>query len=267
MTERTSRRSKQSAEPSRNLLVYSWRFFAGMVITVGVLFAAYQTERFLIRDTRFYLNGPAEHGYEHPNLTLTGVRHASRSQILKVFAIDYSRSVYRIPLEERRRELLQVSWVKDATIMRIWPDQLKVHIVERKPVAFLPAGDSRVLLIDADGEVMEPPRGERFRLPVLEGVQPDDALAVREDRVRRMLHVLREAGSRAGEISEIDMGEPDNVKATLETGGRAITLLLGDHSFGPRFTRFFNHYPDIRKYKPEARIMDLRLDDRIITVR
>ena len=41
------------------------------------------------------------------------------------------------PLEERRRRLLAIDWVEDASVSRIWPNRLVVRIHERKPVAFV----------------------------------------------------------------------------------------------------------------------------------
>jgi cell division protein FtsQ len=46
----------------------------------------------------------------------------------------------------------------------------------------------------------------------------------------------------------------------------AIKLILGDHNFRSRLQNFLDHYPDIRKRMPDARVLDLRLDDRITVV-
>ncbi len=64
-------------------------------------------EQFLIRDPRFFLPGPADYGSESPNLELTGVKYASRGQVLRVFDQDYGRSLYLFPLAERRKTLLE----------------------------------------------------------------------------------------------------------------------------------------------------------------
>jgi cell division protein FtsQ len=257
----------KAEQPSRDLLKYAWRFFLGMTLLVTVLFATVQTNRFLIRDPRFTLNGPEEFGHERPNLRIDGLHYASRSQIVKAFEKDFGRSVYLLPLADRRQEILKIDWVKDATVMRIWPDQLDVRVTERKPVAFLASSYSQVWLIDDEGAVLHPPLQARFRLPVLQGVSPTEAPTIRHDRVRRMLRVLKESGDRAEKISEIDLAEPENVRATMEASGQALTLMLGDHHYGARLDNFFAHYPDIQKRKPEARVFDLRLEDRIIVVR
>jgi hypothetical protein len=60
------------------------------------------------------------------------------------FAEDSGKSVFDIPLAERRRHLLAVDWVREASVMRVWPDRIRIDIVERVPVAFasLPIGGS-----------------------------------------------------------------------------------------------------------------------------
>ena len=71
-------------------------------------------------------------------LTVDGLAYASRAKVQRVFAQDFDRSVFAVPLDERRRRLLAVDWVEDASVSRIWPDRLVVRIRERKPVAFVP---------------------------------------------------------------------------------------------------------------------------------
>ena len=41
----------------------------------------------------------------------------------------------KLPLRQRREELLRLQWVKDATVTRIWPNRLRIQVVEREPVA------------------------------------------------------------------------------------------------------------------------------------
>ena len=53
------------------------------------------------------------------------------------------RSVYLIPLDERRATLRTVDWVKDASVARVWPNRVVVRVAERKPVAFVTLGSRR----------------------------------------------------------------------------------------------------------------------------
>jgi hypothetical protein len=82
-------------------------------------------------------------------------------------------------------------------------------------------------------------------------------------RVRRVQSFLQELGPLADKVSEIDASDLDDLKVIGNMQGHAIKLRLGDHNFHDRLQNFLDHYPDIRKRMPDARVLDLRLDDRI----
>ncbi|HXP83765.1 MAG TPA: FtsQ-type POTRA domain-containing protein [Bryobacteraceae bacterium] len=264
--ERTKPRVTASA--SRAPRLATWRIVArGFITLVGLLvglYAFHYLERFLIIDPRFALNGEdataASAGVE-----VTGAAHASQRSIQEVFAEDQGRSLYVIPISERRDTLRTVDWVKDASVARLWPNRILVTIEERKPVAFVTLGRSRFGLID-EGGVMLPPAQDRFTLPVLTGVRASDPLTERRDRVHRMLRVTAELGDLAHELSEIDVSDRDDIKVSQPYRGRVLTLLLGDHNFNSRYRNFVNHYEEIQKRLPAATTLDLRLEDRITVV-
>ncbi len=247
-----------------------WAFFLCFSLS-GAIWGAEQFQQFLTRDPRFILPPPADYGRESPNLRVEGVVFANRAQIVRVFANDLGRSVYLLPLAERRRALLRVSWVKSATIVRLWPNRVLVRISERAPAAFVGLETeciTRWSLIDAEGIILEPPRApHRFDLPVLRGVSAGEKAAMRGMRVRRMQDFLTELGPLAANISEIDVSDLDDLKVIEKMQDQGIKLMLGDHNFRERLQHFLDHYPDIRKRLPDAKVLDLRLDDRITVVR
>ncbi len=245
--------------------------FAGIAIAVGValsggIYASQRFAQFLIRDTRFFLPSPADYGLESPNLELHGIRYASRRQVLRLFEPDYGRSLYLFPLAARRKQLLGVRWVHDASIARIWPNRIVVEIVERKPAAFikLPAeAMQRWALIDEEGVILDPPPKAAFTLPVLSGVLSSESQEKRGIRVRRMQRLMQELGPLSDNVSEVDASDLDDLKITEQAGGGAVTLMLGDRNLASRLKNFLDHYPDIHRNMPRATSFDLRLDDRI----
>lgn len=253
--------------PSTRLLVR----FAGIAIAVGVALSSgiYASERFaqfLIRDTRFFLPGPADYGLESPNLELHGIRYASRRQVLRLFEPDYGRSLYLFPLAARRKELLGVRWVHDASIARIWPNRVVVQITERRPAAFIKLPAEAMLrwaLIDDEGVILDPPPKAAFTLPVLSGALVGEGQEKRGIRVRRMQRLMKELGPLADNVSEVDVSDLDDLKITEQAGGGAVTLMLGDRNFSLRLRNFLEHYRDIHRNMPQATSFDLRLDDRI----
>jgi cell division protein FtsQ len=251
-----------------------YALYSALVLTLGVaaLYAYSRTDQFLASDTRFLLAAPAADGGGNPAVQIQGVDHTSRDAILSAFTPDYGRSVYLLPLAERRRSLLAIDWVKDANVSRLWPDRVAVRIVERTPVAFIqiPAGGGspsfEAALIDADGVILQQPSQARFTLPVLTGIRRQQSQAARRERVAVALRLLKEVGTFSNEISEIEVGDAENVNVVRQVEGRAVLLMLGNRNFLSRLQNFMGHYEEIHQRLPNAATFDLRLDDRITAV-
>lgn len=235
---------------------------AFLVVLIASIYVFHRFEQFLIRDPRFALTGVEG---DPALIEVAGAAHASRVEIERVFSIDLGRSVYLLPLTDRREALRNVDWVRDASIARVWPNRVIVSVKERKPVAFVTLGPSRFALIDEDGIIL-PPAPDRFTLPVLTGVRASDVIEARRDRVHRMLRLTVELGEHVRNISEIDVSDRDNLKATVARDGHMVTLLLGDRDFAQRYQNFLNHYSEIKRRLPNLATLDLRLVDRITVV-
>jgi cell division protein FtsQ len=244
-----------------------WRLWGGLVllgaVCVSTAMGALQVRHYALTDPQFRLSRSHQ-----DSLTLTGIKYASRWKVQRVFAADFEHSIFSIPLAERRRRLLAIDWVEDATVSRLWPDRLVVNIRERRPVAFVyfRAG---VLLIDAYGVLLDlpGPKGApvQFAFPVLSGVREDETEEQRRERVRCLLRIEEELGPLAKDVSEVNAADPDNLRMVAHVENRAVELIMGDAYFARRFQNFLNHYPEIKRRSPEVKTFDLRLDDRITT--
>lgn len=233
------------------------------VLVAGLSLYGFQLlEQFLIRDQHFAVAADAAPGQA---LRISGASHASVRTIEAVFQEDLGRSLYLVPLDERLDSLRNVDWIRDASVARIWPNRLEVNVTERIPVAFVTLPPSRFALIDADGVIL-PPAQDRFNLPVLRGVKTSDSLESRRQAVQRMSRVLAELGDAAKDISEIDVSEPENLAISRPHDGHIVKLLLGDRDFAHRHENFLGHIAEIDARVPGARVLDLRLDDRITVV-
>lgn len=251
-----------------SLAGYALKIVVAGILLVSALYGLNRAERFVIRDSRFALVTP-DFGLASPSVKIEGIKNASRIQILRVFSPDFGRSVYLLPLAERREMLKQVDWVRDASISRVWPNRLYVRIQERTPTAYLeiPSERSvRIALIDADGVILQPPARGHFNLPVVSGIYTDDVLPVRREKVHRLQLVMKELGGLTERVSEVDVADRNNIRLIARAENRSVNLWLGDQNFTSRFQNFIKHYPDIQRRLPSAGIFDLRLDDRITVV-
>jgi cell division protein FtsQ len=245
---------------------------AGICLMVATLVIWHQTEQFLIRDQRFQISLPDDLAGHSPDLLVEGIHYASASQIRHVFSEDFDRSLYLVPIETRRRQLLALDWVEDAAVSKIWPKTLKVRIRERIPVAFvhLPPnardGISHFALIDRDGYVLRPRIPAKFTLPVITGIRETERLADRRAKVHRVLGMLKDIGSLAEQISEINVADPNNLIAAEHVDNRVVNLMLGDENYSERLQNFLGNYGEIKGKRPDVKTLDLRIDGVITAV-
>jgi cell division protein FtsQ len=239
---------------------------AGILLMVTTLYAWHSTEEFLIKDERFRVSDGDEYTGQNPNLILEGVHYASASQIRNVFKEDFGRSLYLVPIQERRERLLAIDWIQAASVSKIWPKTIKVHVEERVPVAFLhirPAtrgGISRFVLIDGDGFILRPKVAAKFTLPVLTGFSETESIENRRARVHRVLDMLKEIGPLGKDVSEVDVADPNNLIVSEHVEGTVVKLMLGDENYAERIQNFLANYSEIRAKRPDATTLDLRVD-------
>lgn len=255
-------RGVSPAPPAVSRVRIALRVLAGAAVVGAGLYGFHRVEQFLIRDPRFALNGVDG---VSSTLEIRGAAHASARALEGAFREDSGRSVYVMPLSDRRSALRNVDWVKDAAVARVWPNRVFVNVSERTPVAFVTLAPARFGLIDEEGVIL-PPATDRFHLPVLTGVRRDDAPQDRRKRVQRMMSLMASLGAASADIAEVDVSDPSDLKVKQPSNGRMITLLLGDRNFAARYQNFTSHYGEIRQKLPGAATLDLRLEDRITVV-
>jgi cell division protein FtsQ len=250
--------AREAKKNTSNLRKAFWRvgpIALAVAICTGV--SVHLVHRYLINDPKFVLSRDRREA-----LSIDGLHYGSRAKVQRIFAQDADHSVFAVPLDERRRRLLAIDWVEDAAVSRVWPDHLSVRIRERKPIAFVEV-QSTVMLIDAQGMLLEPPPQAQFTFPVLGGVRAEDPPERRMDAVRALLDVEEALGPSMKDVSEVNAADPGNIRIVAELDGRVLELILGEDNLGSRYRNFLKHYPEIRKRSPEVRMFDLRLDDRI----
>ena len=238
---------------------------AGALVVLGGLTAAGLTlKRYVERDTRFRIAGS-------DNIGATGLAELRRADLLPVFGEDIGRNVFFIPLAERRKQIEQIAWVKQATVMRLLPDQIRVAIVERQPVAFTRSGN-RVGLVDADGVLLTMPAAamakHHYSFPVLTGIDRGDSSEARRTRVAvylRMMSDLDAGGQHnSDQLSEIDLTDPEDARVTMPEPGADIVAHFGEDHFMERYQRYKAHITEWRQQYPNLAAVDLRYEQQVV---
>jgi cell division protein FtsQ len=208
------------------------------------------------------------------NIEVTGVANAPRTQVMDVARDDIGRNIFFVPLDQHRRQLEQIPWVESAAVMRLLPNRVSVTITERTPVAFVHMG-SKINLIDSGGVVMGLPanRQTKFSFPVVHGIAESDPLSARAATMKIYNRMVRELDSGSAEnehytrqISEVDLADPEDVKATVNDAGGTVLVHLGDEHFLDRYKLFVAHIGEWRQQMQDKRVesVDLRYEGQII---
>jgi cell division protein FtsQ len=212
---------------------------------------------------------------------IQGVKNASRAHVMEVAGADIGRNVFFVPLDERKKQLEQIPWVQEATVMRLLPNRVAVTIHERTPVAFAQIG-SRISLIDANGVVMGLPanRQTKYSFPVIRGITDTEPLSSRAAAMKIYNRLVSELGAADGEsktssgtnggtnyvkqLSEVDLSDPENVKVTANDPGGTMVVHLGAQDFLPRYKLYVSHIAEWRQQFQNVQSVDLRYEGQVV---
>jgi len=222
------------------------------------------TRNYLLHDPRFVIPSSDQ-------IETVGNVHLTRAQLLSVFGADVERNIFKVPLAERRADLERLPWVQQATVMRLLPNTLRVQVVERTPVAFVRQASS-LGLVDANGELLDMPPSDagdpRYSFPVLVGLSVNDPLSMRAARMeiyRRFVKELNSSGEKITDnLSDVDVSDPEDVKALIQSGSMDILVHFGDEDFLTRYRHFQEHLPEWKQQYPKLSSADMRYDRQVV---
>ncbi len=231
-------------------------------VGIGVAVLAIALQRYGTGSWRFRLDSS-------DNIAISGTNNVSRAQVRNVMASDIDRNIFFVPLEERKKQLEQIPWVQSASVMRLLPNRLKIDITERTPVAFVEIG-SHIALIDANGVIMELPPGQatKYSFPVVIGISESDPLSTRAARMKIYTQFTKELDSSGGhysaDISDVDLSDPYDIKATVTDPQGAVLVHLGPANFLEHFKVYVAHVQEWRTQFKKLESVDLRYDHQVI---
>jgi cell division protein FtsQ len=243
------------------------RIFGGAAILaiLAVLIAVTLfTRSFFLHDERFLIQSSSA-------IETVGNTHLARAQLLDVFGADIERNIFTFSLAERRHQLESIPWVEHATVMRLLPNRLRVAVVERTPVAFVRQG-TQIGLADATGVLLDmppdAPGDPHYSFPVITGLNPADPLSTRAARMKLYLGFARDLDSTgqnvSQKLSEVDLSDPEDVKALIPEGASDILVHFGDTNFLTRYQRFQQLLPEWRAQYPTLASADMRYDRQVV---
>jgi cell division protein FtsQ len=192
-------------------------------------------------------------GFRITSVAINGRKQLSQDEVLGVGGVNGRSSLLFLDAATVRDKLKANPWIADATVLKLYPGQLQIDIVERSPFA-LWQQDGRLSVIADDGAVLEPYVSRRFlSLPLVVGKGA-------ETRARDFLALL----ARYPQVNAL-------TKAVIFVGERRWNLRLKDgldirlpeNDVGKALAALSKLDKEDRLFSRDIVAVDMRLPDRL----
>lgn len=195
-------------------------------------------------------------GFALEDVHVSGNTETSDITVLQQIGLNGATSVLSISAEAARNKLIELPWVVDAQVTKIYPKSLSVKLVERVPVAIWQHGE-HLSLIDARGDIIAPLSGaQHANLPLYVGLGANQ----RADELEARLIFHPEIKARVKAAIRIADRRWD---LRLDNG---VTIRLPAQDVGEAFDRLNEFDAGRAILDRDITTVDLRLRDRV-TVR
>lgn len=171
-------------------------------------------------------------------IEVRGIKRVPRDQIEKIVRAEAEKSgVWNADLNEIRKNIESIVFVKTATVSRVLPNGLRINVSERHPkaVARIDGGD---YWVDEDavviGEVGKTDARPPFVLQGWDRERSEKAQKDNQERVRiyqKMLEDWQEFEV-AKRVSFVDLSDLREPKAFVRDSGELVSISLGQENFG-----------------------------------
>src|ERR1700682_1605451 len=204
-----------------------------------------------LSDTRNAIANSA--GFRITTVAINGRKQLSQDEVLAIGGVNGRSSLLFLDAATVRDKLKTNPWIGEATVLKLYPGQLRIDIVERSPFA-LWQQDGRLSVIADDGAVLEPYVSRRFlSLPLVVGKGA-------ETRARDFLALLaRYPQVRAAAKAALFVGE-GRLNLRLKD---CLDIRLPENDVGNALAALSKLDKEDRLFSRDIVAVDMRLPDRL----
>jgi cell division protein FtsQ len=262
---RAAKKPRLQREQSNRLIAFIERYLpnrAGVAATVllllgssgfGVVKGGHLADfTAALSDTRNAIANSA--GFRITAVAINGRKQLTQDEVLAIGGVNGRSSLLFLDAAIVRDKLKANPWIGEATVLKLYPGQIQIDIVERTAFA-LWQNDGRLAVIADDGAVLEPYLSRRFiSLPLVVGKGADT-------RARDFLALL----DRYPQVKS-------QTKAAIFVGERRWNLRLKDgldirlpeHDVGNALAALSKLDKEDRLFSRDIVAIDMRLQDRLV---
>jgi cell division protein FtsQ len=205
-----------------------------------------------LSDTRNALANSA--GFRIKTVVINGRKQLTQDEVLAIGGVNGRSSLLFLDADAVRNQLKANPWIADATVLKFYPGQLQIDIVERSAFALWQL-DGHLSVIADDGAVLEPYLTRRFvSLPLVVGKGA-------ETRAKDFLALL----ARYPQVQSV-------TKAAIFVGQRRWNLRLNDgldvklpeNDVGNALSELSKLDQEDKLFSRDIVTIDMRLPDRLV---
>ena len=196
--------------------------------------------------------------FEVKKLAVSGLKHVEENQIVAKAGFEVGTNIFRLNLDDMRKRVEELPWVRYAMVERVLPDQIIVKVIEREPIG-LARIQGEIYQFDADGTILDPDPIGGSSFPILDGLKINNE----RDNLSKIgiyKQVLDEIG--ANILSEVHINGLGEVTVVSSTDRYLVNL--GTAEFRNRWLKYLQLKPQIEQRYPMAVRVDLRFKNQVI---
>jgi cell division protein FtsQ len=177
-------------------------------------------------------------------------RHLSADRLRQVVASKATGGFFSVNVQAIRSAVMADPWVRDVSVRRIWPDQLRVTIVEQRAIAYW----------RKDGLLNE--RGRAFKAPpstfpvgLVQLAGPDGTESLVLKRYQQLADWFRPLGLR---VNRVELNDRRSLSFGIDG---AFDVIVGRTDFEARVQRLLSTLPRASERLRNSEVIDLRYTD------
>jgi cell division protein FtsQ len=163
-----------------------------------------------------------------------GAQHINHNVIQHALGMLVNKGFFSVEVEAIKDRLLQISWISNVSVRRVWPDQIWVMITEKNPIARWNAEN----LLSSAGDIFVPDEGTAPQeLPEFIGPEGKQIFMMQYyNKINNLLSPLR------FKVARLELTPTNLWNVTLNNG---MKLTVDHKEFLTHFSHFVKVYPKI----------------------
>jgi cell division protein FtsQ len=153
-------------------------------------------------------NAAGNMGFKLAKVNFEGEKYVGQEDLAMKLGLGKDTPILALDLNRLREEVMKDNWVKDATIKRILPSEIKISITERKPLAIWKYENQYYVIDDEGNQLTSVDSPDVLTLPLVVGEGANS-------KVKELFGVLQ---------TEKDMF--DQVQAAIRMGNRRWNIVF-----------------------------------------